>query len=193
MIILIGLRGSGKTTIGRALAARLNIPFRDLDDATVRVLGASSVSEAWRAQGEKAFREAEKTALAAALSAPAGVLALGGGTPTAPGASELIRAAQNAGVRVVYLRGAAAVLRTRLEGKTGDRPSLTGADPLAEIDAVLAKRDPLYLELADMVIDTNDRTHEEVLDWIGRWLDEPDRWDVGPGRGGPPAQSPSSS
>ena len=68
MVILIGLRGSGKTTVGRALAARLGVSFCDLDDVTVRAMGASSVAEAWRAQGERGFREAEGRALAEALS-----------------------------------------------------------------------------------------------------------------------------
>jgi len=162
MIILIGLRGSGKTTIGRALAARLNVSFCDLDDVTVRVLGAASVSDAWRARGEAAFREAENQALAEALGTQRRVVALGGGTPTAPGALEQIRAAQAAGGRVVYLRGVASTLRARLEGKTGDRPSLTGVDPLVEIEAVLAKRDPVYLALADIVINVDGKSEAEV-------------------------------
>jgi shikimate kinase len=163
MVILIGLRGSGKTTIGRALAERLGVQLCDLDDVTVRALGASSVPEAFRARGEKGFRDAEVKSLAEALSARSGVLALGGGTPMAPGALELIRAAQGAGARVVYLRGTAATLRARLEGKTENRPSLTGADPLIEIDAVRAKRDPVYLQVADDVVNVDGKSEVEVL------------------------------
>jgi shikimate kinase len=155
MIILIGLRGSGKTTIGRALAVRLGVAFCDLDDLTVRAMGAASVAEAWRAQGEVGFREAEKKALAEALSTQGGVLALGGGTAMNAGAAERLNEAQAAGARIIYVRAGAATLRGRLEGKTADRPSLTGADPLAEIEAVLAKRDPVYLKIADVVVNTD--------------------------------------
>jgi shikimate kinase len=171
MVILIGLRGSGKTTIGRLLAARLGVGLCDLDDVTVRVLGATSVAEAWRTRGEKAFREAEVKALAEALSTQSGVLALGGGTPMVAGALELIHSAQAAGGQVVYLRATAPTLRARLEGKTGDRPSLTGADPLVEIDAVLAKRDPIYLKLADVVIDVDGSDQAAVTDQVRRALD----------------------
>src|SRR5690349_2822005 len=104
IVLLIGLRGSGKTTIGRTLAERLSLSFADLDDLTVKALGATTVSEAWRTHGEAAFRRAEATALKIRITTDSQVLALGGGTPTAPGAGDVIRAAQKQGARVVYLR-----------------------------------------------------------------------------------------
>jgi len=79
------------------------------------------------------------------------ILALGGGTPTAPGAEALLRA-RAPGWKIVYLRAAAEVLSARIrEGK--GRPSLTGGDPAEEVGEVLERRDPLYLALADEVID----------------------------------------
>jgi shikimate kinase len=161
-VLLIGMRGSGKTTIGRMVAAGLSSGFVDLDDATIKELAAATVAEAWRVHGEGAFRAAEVRALAAALRIHPGVLSLGGGTPMAAGAAEIIKRAQVAGARVVYLRAPAATLRARLEGKMGNRPSLTGADPLAEIDAVLAKRDPGYLAIADLVVNTDGKSEGAV-------------------------------
>jgi shikimate kinase len=163
ILILIGLRGSGKTTIGRAVATRLLIPFQDLDDATTKTLGASSVSEAFTRHGQPAFRKAEAQALQAALNNSNQVLALGGGTPTAPGATELLKQAQAAGAQILYLRATAQTLRARIQNQTHDRPSLTGADPLIEIDAVFAQRDPAYLALADFVINVDGQTEAATV------------------------------
>lgn len=155
-IVLIGLRGSGKTTLGRALSARLGLGFCDLDRDTPALLGFESVASAWSAGGERAFREAEAEVLRRRLESRGMVLALGGGTPTAPGAAELLRAKRRSGeARVVYLRYGADELRRRLgDVADPDRPSLTGDDPLREIEAVLAARDPLYRELAEAVVET---------------------------------------
>ena len=150
-VILIGLRGSGKTTIGRLLARGLRTSFVDLDDRTPAVLGATSVADAWAAHGEPAFRHAETTALAAVLSEPPGVLALGGGTPTAPGAADLLRTASERGATVIYLRGTPASLAARLaRSHNAHRPSLTGhaANSIEEITKVFEARDPLYRTIA---------------------------------------------
>ncbi|MFM9996177.1 MAG: shikimate kinase [Phycisphaerales bacterium] len=169
-IVLIGLRGSGKTTVGRLVAERLARPFVDLDDATALSLGAARVAEAWTKHGEKAFRRAEAAALAAAMAGDGRVIALGGGTPTAPGAADLLRREREAGrSRVVYLEADAPTLRARLAASDlSTRPSLTGADPLAEIDAVLAQRDPLFREIADDVIETGAMTIEVAADEVVR-------------------------
>ncbi len=163
-LVLIGLRGSGKTTIGRLVAQRLGRPFIDLDDETARALGGTSVGEAFTKHGEAAFRKAEARALAIGLKADARVIALGGGTPTAPGAADLLRRERDAGrAIIVYLAAEAGTLRERLrQTDMTKRPSLTGADPLAEIEAVLGKRDPLFRELADEVMETNGASVEEV-------------------------------
>jgi len=163
-LILIGLRGSGKTTVGRIAAQRLSRSFIDLDDETARSLGAGSLGAAWRAHGEPAFRLAETRSLRDVLQGRDRVIALGGGTPTAPGAADLLREAQRAGrARVVYLWAPPAALRARLAGTDlSARPSLTGDDPLAEMDRVLAQRDGLFRSLADVVLATDGHTAEEV-------------------------------
>jgi shikimate kinase len=164
--VLIGLRGSGKTTLGRLLAARRSVAFVDLDDRTVASTGHPSVSAMFRALGEPAFREAERAALEHALAhdAPNGsVIALGGGTPTAPGARELLERARAEGrVRVVLLETPPAVLGARLAIAPGDRPLLMGAN-FAEEAALLAdRRMPLYRTLADAVVSTSAGTAESL-------------------------------
>ncbi len=165
LVILIGLRGSGKTTLGRALASEGGRVFTDLDELTPRMLGRASVAEAWEKDGEAAFRQAECRALVKALATPGQVLALGGGTPTAPGARELLVTQQReAKATVVYLRADAAALRARLSGAdNAHRPSLTGADVFAEVGALLATRDPIYLGLADEVVEVGGLTETEAL------------------------------
>ena len=104
-VILIGLRGSGKTTVGRLLAARNCREFVDLDTLTPKVLACNTVAEAWNRHGEHAFRRAELTSLQTALAtiAPC-ILSLGGGTPTAQGAADLLIQAKSGGARIIYLR-----------------------------------------------------------------------------------------
>lgn len=157
-IILIGLRGSGKSTLTRELAGRLQRPALDLDDETIRELNRKSVADAWADFGESGFRRGETTALRTVLAREQShVIALGGGTPTAPDAAELLRDAQRRRKAIlVYLRAAPGELRARLEasgGAGGDRPSLTGDDPLDEIEKVHAQRDPLYQSLADAILE----------------------------------------
>jgi shikimate kinase len=163
-LLLIGLRGAGKSRCGAAAAQRLALPFVDLDAVTAAELDAPGIAEAWRRVGERAFREAEGAALRRVLATDGQVIACGGGTPTAPGAAGAIRAARGAGrVRVVYLRAPADVLAARLrETDLTRRPSLTGAGTLEEIPAVLASRDPAYLDMADLVIQTDALTPYET-------------------------------
>lgn len=163
-IVLMGLRGSGKSTVGRHLASWGGRPFIDLDDVTAQLLGGNSVQAVWSRYGEVAFREAEVRALEEALRNKGAVIALGGGTPTAPGAAAILKRERDAGrCRVIYLAATAQNLRERLRGAdNSDRPSLTGADPLEEIEAVLAARDGLYREVAGEVIATDGRESLEI-------------------------------
>lgn len=160
-IILLGLRGSGKSTVGSLVAVRLGRVLIDLDRITLEVLGHSSVRQAWDEKGQQAFRLAETQALLHVLKSDDQIVALGGGTPTAPGALELLQEAQKSGrAELFYLAARAEVLRERLSGGGMiDRPSLTGGrggagdDPLAEIETVLSARDPMYRAIADYIVD----------------------------------------
>jgi shikimate kinase len=206
-LVLMGLRGSGKSTLGAIVASRLGRVFIDLDDRTPRLLRRASVAEAWSLDGEAAFRAAETQALRETLAAdhatesaenvggtetrPPGtsdasrsarpseptrassriVLALGGGTPTAPGAADLLRDHQSRrATTLVYLRASADELRRRLSlhGPGANRPSLTGAGALDEIEQVLARRDPLYASLADSIIDVAGKSQDQCADELVR-------------------------
>ena len=152
-VLLIGLRASGKSTLGRALAERIGAAFVDLDDLTAAELGHTRAGDAFRAAGESAFREAEARALHAACDAPPRVIALGGGTPTAPGAAATIDALRQQGrAAVVWLDPPLATLESRLRVELGDRPSLTGRGVVDEIDEIAQRRRPLYAALADFAL-----------------------------------------
>ncbi len=164
-LVLIGLRCSGKTTAGAALARTLNIPFIDLDDRTAALLKAATPADALRTQGQPAFRAAEVTALKAVLARQTpSIIALGGGTPTAPGATAVLLDAQGSrDVIVVYLRATAEVLMRRMHaGGAVTRPSLTGTNPIDEVPTILAQRDASYLRIADRTIDASKPTDEVV-------------------------------
>ena len=165
-ILLIGLRGSGKSTLGRLLAIARGVSFVDLDDLTLRRMGYSTVSEAWTERGERAFRASEIEALTGAIE-DGGVIALGGGTPMAPGGEDLITSTNTVSV---YLRGDPALLRDRLEDGAGaDRPSLTGADPIDEIERVFKDRDETYRVIADHVLElaAHEQPDQTLLRLIG--------------------------
>jgi shikimate kinase len=152
--VLLGLRGAGKSTLGPMIASRAGVPVVDLDDRTREALGHATVADAWREAGEPAFRDAEARSLRAALAGPRCVLALGGGTPTAPGAADALRTAAGARrITLTYLHALPDALRARLREGDANRPSLTGAGMLDEIDAVYRARDPLYRELATHIVD----------------------------------------
>lgn len=160
-VLLIGLRASGKSTLGRGLAAALARPFIDLDDTTAALMQDKTAADAIRSQGLSAFRLAETQALRDVLALPVSqIIALGGGTPTAPGAADLLRAAiRDRKARVVYLRAQPATLQRRLQqSDTATRPSLTGASVVDEVPALFTQRDELYTTLAGhtLNIDTMD-------------------------------------
>ncbi|MFG0306013.1 MAG: shikimate kinase [Phycisphaerales bacterium JB040] len=177
-LILLGLRGSGKSTLGRRLGERLGRVFVDLDDITAMALDAPGPAPAIERLGLLVFRAAEAEALAGVLRRPdAGVVALGGGTPTAPGAGEALRHARTEGVaRLCYLRASAETLAARLR-KTdlGERPSLTGSGTLEEIGTLLEQRDGPYRALADTVIETDTLSEDQTLQTLAAWAEQTQR------------------
>ncbi len=156
LLILLGLRGSGKSTLGRLAAARLNLPFLDLDNLTSKVLNQPSAGDAIRNLGLVAFRAGEIRALAMPEAKSVGVLSLGGGTPTDSTARSLLADMHKSGSRIVYLRATPATLRARLS-KTdlSSRPSLTGTNPLDEIDQIFRQRDPIFRSVADIAVEVD--------------------------------------
>ncbi len=158
-VLLMGLRGSGKTTVGGLLARQLDGEFVDLDDRVLAAFAETTVTDVWAAHGEQAWRAAETRVLQELLNRSAArlsVIALGGGTPMIESARGDIEAARTAGTAtVVYLRCVVEELERRLAGQTDDRPSLTGADPVGEIADVMTTREPVYRSLADHEYDVS--------------------------------------
>jgi shikimate kinase len=165
-IVLVGMRGSGKSAVGAVLAERLGRHFNDTDEMLEDWEGLS-IAKVFQAYGEAYFRDVESRVIAEITQRGAKVIATGGGA--------VLRAVNVAALRrsglVVWLRAEPDVLRVRLAGRTGNRPSLTGADPLDEIAVVAAERAEQYTASADHVIDTDTLTPTEVADAIGAWLE----------------------
>lgn len=156
--ILIGLRGCGKTAAGRAAATILNRAFIDLDDLTTEILGMSA-SACFDRLGEAAWRDAEGQALRGALDTPTpSIIALGGGTPTAPEAEMMLRIArEERGDAIGWLDAPPAVLAARIEGDA-ERPALTELPPLEEMVEIDRRRRPIFERLADRRIDVANET-----------------------------------
>lgn len=148
MLILIGMPGSGKTTVGRQLSRRLGLPFFDSDHVIEQRLGCS-IRDYFSREGEQAFRDLEQEVLAELARGPFAVLATGGGAVL----REANRATLRAHGHVVYLRSTPEELYRRVRHDTG-RPLLQVADPLGRLRALYAERDPLYREAAHYVIET---------------------------------------
>jgi shikimate kinase len=159
-VSLVGYRGTGKSTVGRILADLLGRPFVDAD-ARLEAHFARPISEVFRVLGEPAFRDGEEQVLSAITSGPAAVVATGGGVVLRP----TNRARLKGFGLVVWLKTDASILAARLSSDpraVADRPTLTGAGTLAEINDVLSTRVPLYREVADLEIVTDGLTPREV-------------------------------
>ena len=161
-ILLIGPRAAGKTTFGRLLSDRLARPFVDLDDVALMILGHSSITNAWQAQGERAWRDAETRAFLDIIAREDHVIALGGGAPMTNSIRERVQHERNAQrALVVHLKCNPDELSRRLR-LAGDRPSLTGVEPANEVMQVLAQRDSTYRSLADMIQLTDEGSLQET-------------------------------
>lgn len=154
--VLVGLPGSGKSTIGRRLAKALGVGLLDTDVAIEQRTGRS-IADIFATDGEQQFRRIEEDVVRAALADHDGVLSLGGGAVTSPG----VRAAL-AGHTVVYLEISAAEGVRRTGGNTV-RPLLAGPDRAEKYRALMAKRAPLYRRVATMRVDTNRRNPGAVV------------------------------
>jgi shikimate kinase len=147
-LVLVGLPGSGKSTVGRSLARRLNLPFSDSDHAIEQRLGCS-IREFFEREGEARFRDIEQQVLADLVSGDRRVLATGGGAVLREANRTLLRGAGH----VLYLRSTPEELWRRLRHDT-QRPLLQVIDPQARLRELYEQRDPLYRETAHFVVET---------------------------------------
>jgi shikimate kinase len=158
--VLIGYRGTGKTTVGRLLAARLGWAFVDADDEIEAAAGCS-IAEIFAREGEPGFREREARVVAELAQREKHVISLGGGAVLREETRSVIRSAGE----VVWLTASPETIYSRISGDTSTsarRPNLTVRGGLAEIEEVLAMRRPFYEACAMRTIDTEGRSPEEI-------------------------------
>ncbi len=151
-IILVGFRATGKSSVGRLLAARLEVPFLDMDQILTERHGEISTIVAER--GWDWFRDREKELLAELVGLEAGVIATGGGAVLHREIWPVLRKT----ALVVWLTSTLELICQRLSvdpASTSQRPSLTGGDIREETAKVLAEREPLYRQVADLIVDSN--------------------------------------
>ena len=158
VVVLVGPMGSGKTPVGRLLAARLGVALRDTD-ADVEARAGKPVSDIFVDDGEPVFRDLEREAVAAALAEHPGVLALGGGAVMDPLTEQGLH-----GHAVVFL-DVQVVDAARRIGLNRDRPLLLG-NPRAQWLRIMERRRPVYERVATAVVATDDRTPEQVADVV---------------------------
>lgn len=148
VITLVGMPGSGKSTVGRHLARRLGVPFVDSDHVIEQRIGCS-IREYFQKEGEGAFRDLEERVIRELASGEPCVLATGGGAVLRQANRECLHGT----TRVIYLRSSAEEVFRRVRHDSS-RPLLQVDDPLARLRELYAQRDPLYREAAHFVIET---------------------------------------
>ena len=164
-IVLIGLTGSGKTTVGKRLAKQLDCPFVDTDDVVIATAGLS-VREIFELQGETAFRAHESMALESILAddIPKVIAAAGGAVLS----EQNRRVIQNSKSHVVWLDAEPANLLKRIS--TANHRPLLDDNPSATLVAMSVERRGLYAELANVRVDANGRDINEIVKVVSNYL-----------------------
>jgi shikimate kinase len=160
-IALIGIMGAGKSTVAYRLGERFAVAVADLDAMLVAEEGRS-IAELFEREGEPAFRRREREMLERTLHAGARVLACGGGVVLDPASRALLQRS----CRVVWLEVSPAAAARRVGDTQALRPLLRGGAPEQRLETLLAERAPLYAEIAELRILTDDRTPDQVADAV---------------------------
>jgi len=158
-IVLVGLMGCGKSSIGKRLAARLCMPFVDADEE-IEAVAAKSISEIFADHGEEFFRDRERKVIARLLSQGPQILATGGGAYMHPDT----RAAISANGISIWLKADLAVLMRRVS-KRDTRPLLKTANPEATMKKLMDARYPVYAQ-ADIIVESRDEPHDVLVNEV---------------------------
>jgi shikimate kinase len=172
-VVLVGMMGAGKSSVGRRLAARLGVSFVDADSEIEKAAGMT-IAEIFAAHGEPYFRSGEARVIARLLEGGPQVLATGGGAYMNPQTRDAVRAS---GISV-WLRATVDVLTRRIK-RRGDRPLLKNVDQTETLRRLIEERYPIYGE-ADLTVESRDVPHDTIVDEIvaglrERLVGEPDR------------------
>ncbi len=163
-VVLIGYRGSGKSAVGRALAARLGWPLFDTD-TLIESATHRTIRDIFATDGEPAFRDLEAQAVSEATHGDQRIISTGGGAILRPENVERLKA----GGKLVWLTAPVEVLWERIQAdarSAGLRPNLTAQGGIDEVREILARRSPLYEAAADLTLDTANRSPESLADAI---------------------------
>ena len=156
-IVLVGMMGAGKSTIGRRLAARLRLPFLDAD-AEIEAAAGMSIPDIFETHGEPHFRDGEARVIARLLDSGSAVIATGGGAFM----REETRHRIGATAVSIWLKADADIIMKRVK-RRADRPLLQTTDPVATVERLIVEREPVY-QRADITIASRDVPHEKIVD-----------------------------
>jgi shikimate kinase len=156
-IVLVGMMGAGKSTIGRRLSARLRLPFLDAD-TEIEAAAGMSIPDIFETHGEPHFRDGEARVIARLLDSGPAVLATGGGA--------FIREETRSRIRdkavSIWLKADADIIMRRVK-RRADRPLLQTADPAATVGRLIEEREPVY-QHADLTIWSRDVPHDKIVE-----------------------------
>jgi len=159
-VVLVGLPGSGKSTVGRQLARRLDVPFSDSDHVIEQRIGCS-IRDFFSREGEQAFRDIEEAVIADLADGGEGVVATGGGAVLREANRQNLRKAG----QVIYLRSSPEEVHRRVRHDR-NRPLLQVEDPLGRLRDLYKERDPLYRETAHFAIETGRPSVQTLVNMI---------------------------
>jgi shikimate kinase len=157
-VVLVGMMGAGKSTIGRRLAGRLRLPFLDADNEIELAHAGMTIPEIFAAHGEPYFRDGEARVIARLLDGGPCVLATGGGAFLREETRNRIRDKAVS----IWLKADADIIMRRVK-RRADRPLLQTADPAATVERLIGEREPIY-QHADLTIWSRDVPHEKIVD-----------------------------
>jgi shikimate kinase len=156
-IVLVGMMGAGKSTIGRRLSARLGLPFLDAD-VEIEAAAGMSIADIFESRGEPDFRDGEARVIARLLDSGPAVLATGGGAFMRRETRDRIRDKAVS----IWLKADAEIIMRRVRRRS-DRPLLQTADPEATVARLISEREPAYRE-ADLTVLSRDVPHEKIVE-----------------------------